>query len=169
MGFTHELAVKLVSENKVYRKQFDKIFGRAPTIDDIGKAIASFERVLVTGDSPYDANEPFLKLKEVFREDLEDLDSLKTDDPELYGRYTKLKATADANPMSDSAIRGRALFFTAKANCAACHVGANFTDEKYHNLGVGMDAHKPDLGRETITGRRRIAVHLRPRRYAISP
>ena len=55
MAFTHELAVKFVSENKVYRKQFDKIFGRAPNIDDIGRAIASFERVLVTGDSPYDA------------------------------------------------------------------------------------------------------------------
>ena len=152
MTFTHELAVKLVSENKVYRKQFDKVFGRAPTIDDIGRAIASFERVLVTGDSPYDANEPLIKLKEVFADDLEDLDALKEDDPELFAKYTKLKAAADANPMSESAIRGRKFFFSAAANCAACHVGANFTDEKYHNLGVGMMAEKPDLGRETTTG-----------------
>ena len=27
----------------------------------------------------------------------------------------------------------------------------NFTDEKYHNLGVGMDAEKPDLGRFDVT------------------
>lgn len=152
MAFTHELAVKLVSENKIYRKQFEKIFGRAPSIDDIGRAIASFERVLVTGDSPYDANEPLIKLKEVFKDDLEDLDALKEDDPELFAKYTKLKAAADANPMSESAIRGRKLYFSAKANCAACHVGANFTDEKYHNLGVGMTAAKPDLGREVVTG-----------------
>ena len=152
MTFTHELAVKFVSENKVYRKQFDKVFGRAPAIDDIGRAIASFERVLVTGDSPYDANEPLIKLKEVFADDLEDLDALKKDDPELFAKYTKLKAAADANPMSESAIRGRKFFFSAAANCAACHVGANFTDEKYHNLGVGMMAEKPDLGREATTG-----------------
>ena len=152
MTFSHELAVKLVSENKVYRKQFDKVFGRTPTIEDIGRAIASFERVLVTGDSAYDANEPFIKLKEVFADDLEDLEALKTDDPELFAKYTKLKAAAEANPMSESAIRGRKLFFSAEANCAACHVGANFTDEKYHNLGVGMTAEKPDLGREATTG-----------------
>jgi cytochrome c peroxidase len=63
-----------------------------------------------------------------------------------------LKAAADAHPMSESALRGRRLFFSAKANCAACHVGANFTDEKYHNLGVGMTVEKPDLGREASTG-----------------
>jgi cytochrome c peroxidase len=49
--------------------------------------------------------------------------------------------------MSDSAKRGRDLFFSTKSNCSACHVGANFTDELYHNLGVGMASEKPDLGR----------------------
>ena len=51
--------------------------------------------------------------------------------------------------MSKSAIRGRELFFSDKANCTACHVGPNLSDEKHHNLGVGMDAAKPDLGRFT--------------------
>ena len=27
----------------------------------------------------------------------------------------------------------------------------NFTDEDYHNLGVGMDKEHPDLGRYTVT------------------
>ncbi len=30
-------------------------------------------------------------------------------------------------------------------------MGANFTDEKYHNLGVGMEAAEPDLGRFVVT------------------
>jgi cytochrome c peroxidase len=154
MASTHDLAVKLVSENKVYRAQFLKIFGHAPNIDDIGRAIASFERVLVTSSSPFDANEPLVKFKESFEADLEDLDALKKEDPDLYARYSSLKKVADSNPMSDSALRGRKLFFSAKANCAACHVGANFTDEKYHNLGVGMQAEKPDLGREAISNNR---------------
>ena len=53
--------------------------------------------------------------------------------------------------MCDSAKRGRDLFFSEKVNCTACHVGANLTDEKYHNLGVGMDKEKPDIGREDTT------------------
>jgi cytochrome c peroxidase len=52
--------------------------------------------------------------------------------------------------MTESARRGRELFF-GKANCTACHVGANLADEKYHNLGVGMAAAEPDLGRFTVT------------------
>jgi cytochrome c peroxidase len=30
-------------------------------------------------------------------------------------------------------------------------VGANLTDEKYHNLGVGMDQAEPDPGRFAVT------------------
>jgi cytochrome c peroxidase len=41
--------------------------------------------------------------------------------------------------------------FAGKANCTACHAGANFADEQYHNLGVGMEADKPDLGRYEVT------------------
>ena len=52
--------------------------------------------------------------------------------------------------MSESAQRGMVLF-SGKANCTACHAGANFTDEQYHNLGVGMAADKPDLGRYEVT------------------
>jgi cytochrome c peroxidase len=43
------------------------------------------------------------------------------------------------------------LYFSDKANCSACHVGANLTDEKYHNIGIGMDKEKPDIGREDTT------------------
>ena len=49
--------------------------------------------------------------------------------------------------MSEAAIRGRKLFFDKRSNCSTCHTGANFSDEQYHNLGVGMDTEKPDLGR----------------------
>jgi cytochrome c peroxidase len=53
--------------------------------------------------------------------------------------------------MSESAKRGREIFFTEKGNCTACHVGANLADEKYHNLGIGMDKPEPDLGRFVVT------------------
>lgn len=147
MGNTHDSVVKYVAANKGYSLQFQKIFGRAPNIEDVGKAIASFERVVVTNASPYDLYEPVRKMEEAFAEELDDLDALKKDDPELYAKYTAAKAISDRHPMSDAAKRGRTLFFSSKANCSACHVGVNFTDELYHNLGVGMATEKPDLGR----------------------
>jgi cytochrome c peroxidase len=58
----------------------------------------------------------------------------------------------DTKAMSESAVRGMALFNDAqKANCVTCHAGFNFTDESYHNLGVGMDKQFPDTGRYTVT------------------
>ncbi len=152
MAFTHEMAVEFVTNNPVYRMEFEKTFGRAPNIDDIGRAMAAFERVVVTGPAAYDAREELNKFKQAFAEDLEDLEAFKEDDPELYARYQAAEDAAKANPMSESAIRGQKFFFSAQANCAACHVGVNFTDEKYHNLGVGMDAQEPDLGRFVVTG-----------------
>ena len=57
-----------------------------------------------------------------------------------------------ASAMSESAVRGLAIFNDAqKGNCVTCHAGFNFTDESYHNLGVGMDRPKPDLGRFEVT------------------
>jgi cytochrome c peroxidase len=56
----------------------------------------------------------------------------------------------DADAMSASAVRGFALF-SGKGNCIVCHTGFNFTDEGYHNVGVGMDRKDPDLGRWRVT------------------
>lgn len=140
MGNTHEAVVKLLQANEVYRLQFEKIFGKVD-IEAVAQAIASFERAIVSGPSPfdfYDKLQPFAAL---------DLADLKTDDPKAFADYERLKKLADAHPMSESAQRGHKLFFGNKASCTACHVGPNLSDEKYHNLGVGMDAAKPDLGR----------------------
>jgi cytochrome c peroxidase len=52
--------------------------------------------------------------------------------------------------LSESAARGLELF-EGKALCTRCHVGFNLTDGIFHNLGVGMKAAKPDLGRFVVT------------------
>lgn len=146
MGNTHEASVKTIAAIPAYQRQFNKIFEDGVTIDNVGKAIATFERALVTGPMPYDAYDALAKFEKQFAEDLEYLD----EEPALKAKYEELKAKAAERPMSESAKRGMALFF-AKANCSACHAGANFTDEQYHNLGVGMQADEPDLGRYEVT------------------
>lgn len=108
-----------------YRALFEKAFGPGPvTNDKVTMAIASFERTLVTGNSPFD-------------------------------RY---QFGGDKKAMTAEAIRGLALFQDAKkANCAVCHTiekgHALFTDGKFHNIGVGLDASGEitDVGRFALT------------------
>jgi cytochrome c peroxidase len=152
MGNTHEKCVDALKGIEGYKLQFEKVFpGEGVTIGNVGKAIAAFERSIVTGPSAYEFYEPLRVFEAANKEDLADLEALKKEDPELFAKYETLKKASDAKPMSVEARRGRDLFFSEKANCTACHVGANFSDEKYHNIGVGMDKEKPDLGRFEVT------------------
>ncbi len=119
MGFTHEGVIKRLRGIKGYREQFKKVFGTEDfTIDHVAKAIASFERTVISGNSPFDKFE-----------------------------------AGDRTALSAAAQRGLTLF-RGKAKCVVCHSGSNFTDEKYHNLGVGMDKPKQDVGRFAVTKRK---------------
>lgn len=152
MGNTHEVAVKTIADVPGYKMQFDAVFADGLSIENVAKAIASFERTIVTGPTPWDHYQKLSAFERAYAIDLEDLEALQEEDEELYNDYMALKKASEDNPISEAAIRGGELFFSDKAGCTACHVGANFTDEKYHNLGVGMDAEKPDLGRFEQTG-----------------
>lgn len=63
--------------------------------------------------------------------------------------YDRFKA-GDKLALSESAQRGVKLFFN-KAHCAACHVGPTFTDNAFHNIGVGMHNPDPDKGRNVVS------------------
>jgi cytochrome c peroxidase len=146
MGHTHKACIDCLQNVEGYKLQFEAIFtGEPMAIEHVGKAIAAFERVIVTGPSPFDYHERFASFSAV------DPDDLKKDDPEEFKAYEKAKADAEAHKMSESAVRGQKVYFSDKGACSACHVGANLTDEQYHNLGIGMDAKEPDLGRFTET------------------
>ena len=116
---SHDVVIERLTSFSGYRAHFARAFGNAEiTIPRVAQAIATYERTVVSGNSPYD-------------------------------RYVAGETTA----MSAAAVRGRQLF-TNKANCQVCHVGFNFTDESYHNIGVGWQADTErlhDLGRYTLT------------------
>ena len=150
MGNTHDVAVETIKSVPGYVTQFRAVFGRnnAVNIDHAAEAIAAFERAIVTGPTPFDYFEEMSRFKKI---DPEDLADLLEDNEDFASQYEVAKSGAEKHPMSESAIRGRELFFSERVNCAACHVGANLTDEKYHNIGVGMDAEEPDVGRYAVT------------------
>ena len=57
----------------------------------------------------------------------------------------------DNTALSRSAWRGWNIF--QAIHCNNCHDGILFTDQQYHNIGIGMDQQEPDLGRFNVTKR----------------
>ena len=56
----------------------------------------------------------------------------------------------DTKALSAAAQRGFKVF-EGKARCTNCHAGVLLTDQMYHNVGIGMSAAEPDLGRHRVT------------------
>jgi cytochrome c peroxidase len=59
--------------------------------------------------------------------------------------YDRHKA-GDENALSDAAKRGMDVFFN-EARCSSCHREPHFTDGAFHNIGVGVNDDKVDVGR----------------------
>ena len=116
-----------------YVEQFEKVFGTSVTLDGMAKAIATFERVAaLSGNSPYD------KYK---GGDLKALSDSQKRGMVLFG----LRLDQDDSFKTDVVLQ--------KAKCTLCHAGSNFTDEQFHNLGIGWDpktSRFADLGRWAI-------------------
>ncbi|HKE02136.1 MAG TPA: cytochrome c peroxidase [Planctomycetota bacterium] len=145
MGFTVDEAAGRLNEVPGYKLQFEKVFGGPANGERIAMAIAAFERTVVVAASPNDYWEDAM----VYEGAPPDPDETAEDKAFREKRI----AAAKAHPMSDSAKRGRALFF-GKAQCSLCHAGENFTDEQFHNIGIGMEVPQPDLGRGKVSGKK---------------
>jgi len=107
-----------------YREQFAKAWGDRPiTYEMVEKSIASFERTVISGNSPFD----------------------------------RWKYGHDEHAVNESVKRGFVVFTSEKkGNCAACHtVGSKyalFTDNGFHNVGIGTDMGKfTDVGLFAVT------------------
>ena len=68
--------------------------------------------------------------------------------------YDRWRYGGDRRSMSVQAQRGSELFFL-NGRCAMCHAGFNFSDGRFHNLGIGWNAATrsfADEGRALVTG-----------------
>jgi cytochrome c peroxidase len=54
MNLPVEKAVEKIAAIKGYQDQFQKVFGQPVNADNLAKAIAAFERTILSGDAPYD-------------------------------------------------------------------------------------------------------------------
>jgi cytochrome c peroxidase len=68
-----------------------------------------------------------------------------------WDRWRQLR---DEDAVSEQVKQGHELFF-GKAACNQCHLGNNFTDSRFHNLGIGWNEKAgqfADEGRYLVTG-----------------
>jgi cytochrome c peroxidase len=133
-----------------YNQRFLEAFGTEPTRDTIAKAIATYERTVFNGNSIHDRAEQAMRFR-VAEEEGADF----TIKPKDYAKVLK-EAFAKKDSVALAALKldvakdeakipevaeqislGRTLFFN-KARCNLCHVGQNFSDSLFHNLGVGV-------------------------------
>jgi cytochrome c peroxidase len=135
MGQSMEVSAKKLNEINAYPELFSKAFGSTTiNADRIAKALAQFERTLISSNSLYDK---FLAGNYI------------PDSSQLRGM--KLFFT---NPQPERGIRGAA--------CGHCHSGPKTYSELYHN--TGLDNTPVDQGRAEFTnqssdkGRFRVAT-----------
>ena len=116
MAMSEDQILERLKADVVYQRLFQEAFGSEPTLEGLSKAIASFERTLLSGETPFD-------------------------------RY---EWNGEVDALTPEAKRGLVLF-RGKARCSTCHIGTNFTDEKFHNLGIGEGVKQTNSGRASVT------------------
>jgi cytochrome c peroxidase len=107
-----DAAVARIAAIGEYQRAFKRVFGGPPNGPDLLRAIASYERTQLAFDSPFDH---FI--------------------------------AGDKNAIDASAVRGWNVFNT-RGRCNKCHALSeekldvtNFTDNDFHNIGVGIIRH----------------------------
>ena len=121
-----DTVVSKLSMSKIYREQFMRAFGSEEINSrKIALALEQFLHSIISNNTKYD-------------------------------QYKRGELTLDS-----SEERGRLLFFTeynpsfpelSGADCAHCHSGPNFSNNRYMNNGTKTDAETTDIGRQGVTG-----------------
>jgi len=115
----HQPVLEIIRTDPEYVKAFKAVFGKSGdqlTMEEVKKAIASFERTIVAGDSPFDHY--------------------------YFG--------GDKKAMTPAQIRGFQVFM-GQGRCVSCHTveqdQALFTDNRFHNIGIGINQMQKDVPR----------------------
>jgi cytochrome c peroxidase len=139
MGLSRGEVIERIRAIDPLRSRYEAVFGALPAADDtkgieiafgrIGKAIAAFERRLVTGPAPMDRW----------------LDGLRAGSESPVAGFG-----ADA-------IRGARLF-VGKADCVRCHAGPLLSDGEFHLIGVPTKDGGPPTDRGRLEGIERLRM-----------
>jgi cytochrome c peroxidase len=132
-------------KDDAYVRRFKDAFGTGPTEDAVGRAVATYLRTLLAGDSVHDR-----ALRAQAEAHSPTLEAAHYEQALDEAALTELgRAKANKADVARELLTGYRLFYDRrKTNCVACHGGREFTDGGFHNLGVGWPA-EFEPGKET--------------------
>jgi cytochrome c peroxidase len=159
-GIAWHSAIKRIREKTDYVKRFEKEYGCLPTRDAVAKAIATYERTVIVGNSIIDRAEVATR-KRVTEDEGTDFTVTPKDyetvlQAAIASKDMNALTALEIDPTKDAAkiptiaqgiTNGQKLFF-GKARCNSCHVGESLSDLNFHNIGVGAVDGKFPAGQE---------------------
>jgi len=150
MGFSRAQLAHLMADDAELRGAYETIFGALPDLSDAARFPRIARPIPDAPDAP--ANRAWEKMHP---EDQETINRIATNTTKAIAAYVTQLIQGDAPfdrfaaqlgasggtpredaPLSPQAQRGLRLFL-GKAGCARCHVGPTFSDDSFHNLGLG--------------------------------
>ena len=142
--------IERLNKDTGYRREFESVFGTLPTQDTVGRALATFLRTLLCGDSIHDR-----ALKAQTTRQGKTLDVADYEKALPAGWVDDLGADRKGQKPAQLAAElhaGYQLFHNLNrdrpANCVLCHAGPLFTDGRFHNIGIGFSGRSDEpLGR----------------------
>jgi len=130
--------IRRLNEKERYRREFGEVFGTLPTQDAVGKALATYLRTLLCGNSLNDRARRAQVERGGASLEVGDYEKVLTlADLKALGREEK-KVQHVAAELHDGYRLFHNLARNRPANCVLCHGGATFSDNGFHNLGVGL-------------------------------
>lgn len=127
-----------------FRLRFEMVYGiKQPTQDAVAKALATYLRTILSGNSVYDRAEEERSRRKAPRLLAEHF-ALFLDEP-MLAALQSVGVAKDA--VATQLIHGHRLFH--EKGCVTCHPGPLFTDHDFHNVGVGESGRFRISGEET--------------------
>ncbi|MCI0377023.1 MAG: hypothetical protein L0215_05420 [Gemmataceae bacterium] len=136
--------VKTLAGDSYYQFHFKEQFGIAvPTQDAIAKVLATYLRTLLSAGSLYDYAEQERQARGAAELSAQHFSRMLDAATQKALGVPKEKSEDVANKLE----RGLRLFH-GSARCGQCHKGPLFTDQDYHNIGIGESEEMPLPGDE---------------------
>lgn len=150
MGSSRLAAVRLIENDRSYRRDYEAVFGPLPSLKEvpmqqagpIGPEAHREAWRSMPNRTRRSINTAFANIGKAIAA----FESTLVFEPTRFDRYAH--NPAEAGLMNDSEVAGLRLFIDPKNQCMRCHNGPLLTNAGFHNVGTGSsDPSSPDVGR----------------------
>lgn len=139
--------VQRLREEPGYSQRFQAVFGTVPTQDAVGKALATYLRTILIGNSVQDRAEKAQRDRGGAALTVADYEQV-IDAATLESLPWRHGPKPSRSELAAELLKGHTLFH-GKAACVRCHSGRNYSDDDFHNLGIAESSMRRIVGKES--------------------